>query len=307
MSTILKALKRLDDERRAAASPRTLEEQVLGGGRALAPPRPWRRALPIAAGLTVFAAVGGGAWWQLGDRSKAAPGAPPPPPPAAAGPQVALAAPREPLPPVVGAPNAGTAVDTALRERMRAEVAREGAAPRGVAPRSRPTRGNEPEPEPQGASFGQPLAIAPPVQAARAPAEWPSSQGGARSFDFPGAAAAPAPSAAERSAAPPLAAARDVEAKPERPAQPESAAPPEPAPSEPAVAVVSPRPEIWVDRTQWHPSAEKRSALVRVGDAEARELHEGDALGGVVVKQIQPSGVLFLFEGEEFKRGIGGS
>jgi hypothetical protein len=70
---------------------------------------------------------------------------------------------------------------------------------------------------------------------------------------------------------------------------------------------VSARPEVWVERTLWHPNAEKRSALVRVGaDGEVRELHEGDALDGVVVKEIRPSGVLFVHDGAEFKRGVGG-
>ena len=40
--------------------------------------------------------------------------------------------------------------------------------------------------------------------------------------------------------------------------------------------------------------------------AAARELHEGDALGTLVVKEIRPSAVVFLHGAETLERRVGG-
>jgi hypothetical protein len=65
-------------------------------------------------------------------------------------------------------------------------------------------------------------------------------------------------------------------------------------------------PGVRVERTSWHPQAERRSALVVVGDvAGRREIHEGDAVGPLVVSTIKPSGVIFLHEGVEIVRRVG--
>ena len=84
---------------------------------------------------------------------------------------------------------------------------------------------------------------------------------------------------------------------------------PAPKPEEPpsANALAAPAPAVGVDRTQWHPTPEKRSAMIRIGEEAARELREGDAVNGVVVKEIRPSGVVFLHRGEEFVRRVGSS
>ena len=103
----------------------------------------------------------------------------------------------------------------------------------------------------------------------------------------------------------------------ERPAAAERVAPvretaPKPAPSRPAppapraVAAAPPPPEVEVLRTSWHPRPERRTARVRVsGLAAPVEIHEGDAVATLVVKTIEPSGVLFLNGGQELKRGVG--
>jgi hypothetical protein len=72
------------------------------------------------------------------------------------------------------------------------------------------------------------------------------------------------------------------------------------------VASVPPPPEIRVEGTAWHPSPERRTARVVVqGRAGVLELHEGDAVGTLVVSEIQPSGVVFLHGGAELRRGVG--
>ena len=65
-------------------------------------------------------------------------------------------------------------------------------------------------------------------------------------------------------------------------------------------------PGLRVERTVWHPIAERRVATIEFGqDAERREIHEGDAVGPLVVSEIEPSGVVFVHEGVEVRRRIG--
>jgi hypothetical protein len=79
--------------------------------------------------------------------------------------------------------------------------------------------------------------------------------------------------------------------------------PPKPRPA-PAVAR-APEPKVAVERTVWHPDATRRRAWVRLGDRASTELREGDSLGGVAVRRIEPSGVVFLVEGRELRRAVG--
>jgi hypothetical protein len=66
-------------------------------------------------------------------------------------------------------------------------------------------------------------------------------------------------------------------------------------------------PEIHVLRTSWHPHPERRVARVRLGGASAPvEVHEGDAISTLIVKAIEPSGVVFLHGGRELRRSVGG-
>ena len=68
----------------------------------------------------------------------------------------------------------------------------------------------------------------------------------------------------------------------------------------------APVPEVFVLRTVWHPDAERRVAEVEVrGRPEAVRLHEGDAVGPLVVGRIEPSGVVFLHEQVELRRRVG--
>ncbi len=65
-------------------------------------------------------------------------------------------------------------------------------------------------------------------------------------------------------------------------------------------------PDVIVLRTSWHPSADRRSARIRIGlDGEQQTLREGDAVGGLVVQEITPSSVLFRVGEVEIRRKVG--
>jgi len=67
-------------------------------------------------------------------------------------------------------------------------------------------------------------------------------------------------------------------------------------------------PEVVVTRTVWHPSPERRVAMVRApGDSQEREVHEGESVGALQVLQIEPSDVVFLREGVEIRQRVGAS
>jgi hypothetical protein len=44
---------------------------------------------------------------------------------------------------------------------------------------------------------------------------------------------------------------------------------------------------------------------VRLEGRAPAELHEGDSLGGIAVRRIEPSGVVFVVEGRELRRAVG--
>jgi len=70
----------------------------------------------------------------------------------------------------------------------------------------------------------------------------------------------------------------------------------------------APAPEVVVTRTIWHPSAERRVALVRgAGDSREREVHEGESVGSLQVLRIEPSDVVFLRQGVEIRQRVGAS
>jgi hypothetical protein len=239
VSTILKALQRLDEEKRAELG-RSLEEQVLARGGAPRTPPGQRSPRWLAIAIAGLALAGAGAWWLVSPRR--------PPAIARATQLPERAAPVEPVPASLSA------------------------APLETTPPLEP-----PPAEP----LVEPVAVAEVAPEREAP---------------------PAPRPAPLAAAPAPPAAPD-------PAPPAASGVPEPAPpaATPDVATIAPRPEVWVERTQWHPTAERRRALVRLAGDQPRELSEGDAIGALVIREIQPSGVVFLFQGNEFRRGIGGS
>jgi hypothetical protein len=85
-------------------------------------------------------------------------------------------------------------------------------------------------------------------------------------------------------------------------------APREPEPREAASKEIARAevPALRVERTVWHPVAERRLALIEFEQsAERREIREGDAVGPLVVSKIEPSGVVFVHDGIELRRRIG--
>ena len=59
-------------------------------------------------------------------------------------------------------------------------------------------------------------------------------------------------------------------------------------------------------RTLWHPSSDRRSAMIRVdGEDDTRQMVEGDSVGGLVLLKIEPSGVVFAHDGVQIQRRVG--
>ncbi len=97
-----------------------------------------------------------------------------------------------------------------------------------------------------------------------------------------------------------------AESKPAREPQPpkESKASPDPSPIEHLNRRVLP--ELTIIRTAWHPSADRRSAKIRLEDTdEILNLREGDAVGGLVIGEISPSAVVFKAGDVEIRRRVG--
>jgi hypothetical protein len=249
MSTILKALRRLEDEKQAGAG-RPLREEVVAA--LPGEPLPGRRRRALWLGLGACAALAAAAAWVLlgpgralereaPDRARAvapaAPGAVTPKPVVSAAPPAAALEPEPVAPAPAAALDAGPAAS--------------------------------PEPAPAPSPRAAPAPPVPPPAAAPAPRPAPVR------------AAAPAP--------PPVAAAPPVELDPS-----------------PAEVVAPSLPRIRVAGTVWHPDPGRRTARVALEGRDAPlELRQGDAVGSLVVREIEPSGVVFQLGAVELRRGVG--
>jgi hypothetical protein len=90
-----------------------------------------------------------------------------------------------------------------------------------------------------------------------------------------------------------------------KPAAPKPAARP-PELGSPATVPPPPSIAVSVEKTQWHPAADRRIAWLRVpGETEPHRVVEGDIVDGLLVAAIEPSGVVFEREGEKIRRLIG--
>lgn len=66
--------------------------------------------------------------------------------------------------------------------------------------------------------------------------------------------------------------------------------------------------ELSILGTAWHPRSEHRTATVRlIKTGETRTLREGDAIDGLVLKEISPSAVIFLSGAVEIRLRLGRS
>ena len=308
MSSILKALQRLQGDRGDAAPQPALGDD-LARELAKGPPAPEEGAGPLstarlaligvsAAGL-LLAMAGFGWWLARGLGPDAAPLAAE----SAPVPVASAEPPPEPAPPSGTIRPARPARPSASPEEAPTLPAT--LAPAGEAPAA---AGTSPAAPPAAAPVtgSTPIAPAPPA----GPSEVPAAPAEA--------AAAPAPvagPAGPRAAPVPL---REETPRIELVEDAPARAPPAPAMGAPAAAppvAAAPRaeprsvpaaPVVEVLRTTWHPHPERRVARIRVGGFAAPvEVREGDAVSTLVVKTIEPSGVLFLHGGEELRRGIG--
>jgi len=65
-------------------------------------------------------------------------------------------------------------------------------------------------------------------------------------------------------------------------------------------------PALSVEKTIWHPDADRRVAVVKLIDDEGvLRLKEGDAIGPLVIKTINPGSVLFNHDGIEITYNVG--
>jgi len=254
MSTILKALRRLEREK-SAQEARPLKDEVTA-----APAPGSRRGFPLLALLISAGALGlglGASLLWLWPRQDAAP-------------EVAAVAeaPRAPrraglvpaAPAAVAALPAPTPVPAPAIPAPPPEASVASPPPVAVISLPEPPRVVEPEP---------PAPMQPPEPVA----------------------AKPAPP--ERGSLPPFAR-RQARAAVE---------PPPPAPAQKLARAEVPG--VVVSSTVWHPQRDRRLAMVSLEGGAARELHEGDAIGSLVVSEIGPSGVVFLHDGVELRRRVG--
>jgi hypothetical protein len=384
MSTILKALRRLEEDR-SAQSQRPLREEVTRDAAAPKTRSVLRPLLGALLGLGVAAGAGALVFWYLGGAPDSAPSAPPAElaaaDPDSSGAKPAATASKPPKrraprparqrssPSAVAAggaasegelPAGALASKVELLKRPPAEpriAADEPAEPRAYAQLSgalpgpmdpaeipgrhkpRTVRGSSEGPAPSVVAWAeapeppsQPTApagsrgeSAAPVREARRPAAASTRPATGQPRAEPASeplvvAAVPEPErtapeppptptkgAEPQSATPrttPTAAATGKVSKPAA----ESAGLAPRAPEAPASSGITRAeiPGLRVERTVWHPTAERRLALIELDDgAERREIREGDAVGPLVVSEIEPSGVVFVHEGIEVRRRIG--
>jgi hypothetical protein len=303
VSTILKALQRLEDEKSANVE-RSLNEQVVARR---PPPDPERRGLRIGAiaiGGLVVAAAALLFWFTRKDPAVEVAMESPPPAaaPVAAQQQVAAEKPNR-------RPSARPA--TAARAQQESSEVE-------VSPVVEVVKRLDGPPADSAAPAAPPKRAASPVQAG---AERPARRPGARKPAQP----KPAP---EQVANAKSAAATQISG---------NSAPAKPVPAPPApveIAAVAPKPAataesastraaIWepeheviqraklptlsVEKTIWHPDADRRVAVVKLIDTEeVLRLKEGDAVGTLVVKVIKPGSVLFSHDGIEVVYNVGG-
>jgi hypothetical protein len=241
VSTILKALRRLEEERTAPVGRRPLREEV---AHAADSPRPRRGAWAIALGALAGGVAVGVALLTVWPRD------------------VAREQPEQPL---VRAP----------------------------APPARPPRAAPAEPEAQGLSDA---ALASPVKVVARPGPKPLV------VDEP----EPAPTDRVAAAAPPPPAAHGR--RTERLSAPAVASPPPSDADALARARSAPpiAPGIRVEQTFWHPRPNRRVAVLTLpGREQPLRVHEGDAVGALVVSEIEPSGVVFTQQGQQVRRALG--
>lgn len=304
MSTILDALKKVEDER-----PQSPRERLL---HVASPESPRRRPLSLGVIATCavlgFAAGIGLALWRNAPPFEVAMSPEPAPPPAIDVPVPPPVAPADrvgaplPAPPVAAA--AGTEPEAAAVAEATAALQLPAApdAPGGAAPRSG-AEVETPTVVAQAPAAGSALEPSPFARAGTARAEVENVDPGAPGAPSRTAPPAPEP-AADRLAALPSEAG-PAGAPDEIAALGEPTAPvPEPPPAPPELIDTgrSPpgAPKVVLSFLQWSTEPARRFALVSIDGAPSQRVREGDAAAGMTVAQITPTGVQFSREGKLF-------
>ena len=88
------------------------------------------------------------------------------------------------------------------------------------------------------------------------------------------------------------------------PPKPEAKPAPQPEPALAPELAPAPAPALQVVRTWWHPVAERREALLLV-EGEEQRVREGQSFGDAVVTRIDLDGVLFTMGDRELVRKVG--
>jgi len=317
VSTILKALKRLEAEREVQA-PRPLREEVVAALEAAETVRQQRgRRWRLLAVASAGALVATGAAWLVLPRlsetlggalrgSLSRPGAAGVAAPTAASQPAARAtasAAPPAAPPQLAAGPSPSSVDSAAEPPLGSGAGSEASLPAatGAAPGEVPLVAvvQRPPPEPAFQDDEPPAAAPvapPPGSIPPAPKQAPSFAAAPAVDAPPGSAAAvdrPAPSPPDEAVA-------------ESPRRARAAAP-APRPRSPARVRVANARDVDVLRTVWHPHPERRLALLLLpGESAARELREGDTAQGWTVLTIEPSSVVLLHDGVELRAAVGG-
>ena len=282
MSTILKALQRLEDEK-SANSERSLDEQVVARR---SPPDSQRRGLKIGiAAFGGFAVVAAALlFWFTREDPEA---------------DVAMES-----PPPAAAPAAKTAQKVAAEKPRRKRSSR--TSPAARAQKDSPEVEVSPVVE-----VVKRLDVPPDDAAVSKRAAQRAEAGARRPVRLPNARK-PDPQVAREAAEPKSAPA---------PSTPVETAAVVPKPASTATSALIPAairepeqeviqraeiPTLNVEKTIWHPDADRRVAVVKLVDAEeVLRLKEGDAVGPLVVKAIKPGSVLFNHDGIEIVYNVG--
>lgn len=291
MSTILKALRRLEEEKNSQEKP-ALRESVV----AVSPPVSRKRPIFFLIALALVVLVAGVSWWQLRRVEFQEPVVADVAAPAAAVREPKARSTVIPSPPVPAPPRivSGEPSPRAPQERI------------PPAPKPEPVAVVEtsPAPAPNTVSPSAPAVVETPPVPAPEPVSPPA----------PAVAKRPAPAPSTSVPEEPIWSKEVAVVKPRSASEPRPAettrtitAPaPRPAPREQPSFQRVPMPEVVVTRTLWHPLSERRSAVVQVeGETDVRQMSEGDSVGGLVLLRIEPSGVVFAHDGVQIQRRVG--
>jgi hypothetical protein len=278
VSTILKALRRLEEEKTPQAGQRPLREEVAKPASPTAKPR---RSWLLAASAGVTGVAAGALLLVL-------------------------------WPSVETAPPAATAPRTSSARSVPTAAPRARAAPRRPDVRAAevPARRSPPAaPAQREAADLSPAALSSPVEVVKRPkakplvAEDPPPPSAPRARPAAPAVASPPP---ESTAPAPQPVASDNAAVAPAVAVPD-AAPDTKTPASPTPATAAAA-SLRVEQVLWHPIAARRVAVVVVAGRDAPlRVHEGDAVGALVVAKIEPSGVVFADGAASLRLGIGES